>query len=434
MRLVWWQRLVLARLLEVDSQGRLVWLSAVLSMPRQVGKSWLLRALAMWRIHQTARFGEEQTVMHISRGLSASREVQRAARMWARERKPSGYNSREQNGAQEVSTPDGSRWLIRDMNGAYGFSASLAIVDEAWGVDVGHVEEGLEPTLPQRSNPQLVLVSTAHRRTTALMPERRALAVGRLRNPGSALLIEWSAPTGTPPSVGAARDCSPWWSEAREALALEAFERMAAAGPAGHDSGPGDAFITQTMNRWPAGAYTRDGIVPLVDAEVWARAADLTAHPTGPLIVAVDDRMGVGAAAAAAGMSDDGRVIVWGQLFRNRALAANWAALLAESRPGSRVVVGAVLVGDDAFPAAAKVSTADAAAAWPKLRELLAAGMLAHDGGTELSTQIVAVKVAERTGGLGVISRSRSDLARCASWAIAAAAVAPAPKPRWAMV
>ena len=41
----WWQRLVAVRLLEVDKDGRLVWETAVLSMARQLGKSWLLREL-----------------------------------------------------------------------------------------------------------------------------------------------------------------------------------------------------------------------------------------------------------------------------------------------------------------------------------------------------------------------------------------------------
>src|SRR4029077_19219670 len=45
----WWQRLVAARLLETDRDGRLVWETATLSTARQVGKSWLLRELCLWR-------------------------------------------------------------------------------------------------------------------------------------------------------------------------------------------------------------------------------------------------------------------------------------------------------------------------------------------------------------------------------------------------
>src|SRR4029077_13727791 len=47
----WWQRLVATRLLEVDGDGRLVWETLILSMARQLGKSWLLRELLLWRMH-----------------------------------------------------------------------------------------------------------------------------------------------------------------------------------------------------------------------------------------------------------------------------------------------------------------------------------------------------------------------------------------------
>jgi hypothetical protein len=57
-----------------------------------------------------------------------------------------------------------------------------------------------------------------------------------------------------------------------------------------------------------------------------------------------------------------------------------------------------------------------------------------HDGGHELSSQMLSVRVAERVGGLAVTSRTRSDLARCAAWAVAACATVPAPKPAWVMV
>ena len=45
-------------------RGALVWETAVLSMARQLGKSWLLRELVLWRIHQGDRFGEPQDVLH----------------------------------------------------------------------------------------------------------------------------------------------------------------------------------------------------------------------------------------------------------------------------------------------------------------------------------------------------------------------------------
>ena len=54
----WWQRLAATRLLEHDADGHLVWLWAVLSTSRQVGKSVLLGELALWRLAQAARWGD----------------------------------------------------------------------------------------------------------------------------------------------------------------------------------------------------------------------------------------------------------------------------------------------------------------------------------------------------------------------------------------
>ena len=83
-RLRWWQRLVAARVLEVDADERLCWEAVVLTLARQLGKSLLLRELAMWRIHQHDRFGEPQDVLHTGKDLAVCKEVQRPARIWAK--------------------------------------------------------------------------------------------------------------------------------------------------------------------------------------------------------------------------------------------------------------------------------------------------------------------------------------------------------------
>ena len=80
----WWQRLVATRLLEVDEDGELVWETMVLTMARQLGKSWLLRELLLWRIMQGDRFGEPQDCLHTGKDLAVTKEVQRPARLWAK--------------------------------------------------------------------------------------------------------------------------------------------------------------------------------------------------------------------------------------------------------------------------------------------------------------------------------------------------------------
>ena len=47
-----WQAYVAARVLEHDAEGQLVHRRVGITVPRQVGKSVLLRMLAAWRMHQ----------------------------------------------------------------------------------------------------------------------------------------------------------------------------------------------------------------------------------------------------------------------------------------------------------------------------------------------------------------------------------------------
>ena len=54
------------------------------------------------------------------------------------------------------------------------------------GPRVESIEEGLTPTMVEREQPQLLLVSTAHRLATALMLGRRQVALAR----------SWRAVTG----------------------------------------------------------------------------------------------------------------------------------------------------------------------------------------------------------------------------------------------
>src|SRR5262245_54206921 len=188
----WWQRPVATRLLEHDTDGRLVWEAMVLSTARQVGKSWLLRELCLWRIHQADRFGEPQDVLHTGKDLAVCKEVQRAARVWAKARTNT-YKVREVNGQEEIEyLQDGSRWMLRAKEATYGYSVSLGAVDEAWKVRPHSVDEGLTPTMAEREQPQLLLVSTAHRMATSLMLGRRQAALAELETGDGDLLIEWS--------------------------------------------------------------------------------------------------------------------------------------------------------------------------------------------------------------------------------------------------
>jgi hypothetical protein len=226
-QLRWWQRLVAVRLLEIDADGRLVWEAALISTARQVGKSWLLRELALWRVHQGERFGEPQDVLHTGKDLAICKEVQRRGRIWAKGR-PAEYAVREVNGQEQIELlADGSRWLLRAKEAVYGYGSSLALVDEAWRVRASVVDEGLTPTMAEREQPQLILFSTAHRRATSLVLDRRRVALDSLHRSDGDLLIEWSSLSDSEDDDRAGwREASPYWSDRRERLVRGVWERV----------------------------------------------------------------------------------------------------------------------------------------------------------------------------------------------------------------
>lgn len=197
---------------------------------------------------------------------------------------------------------------------------------------------------------------------------------------------------------------------------------------------PAEAFRSQYLNAWPVGrvaASSRDE--PLVDQAAWSDAAnDHMQLPNSPLIVSIEDWFGRGAAAAVAALLADGRVFVAGMLFAGRAQACSWAANVLTAHPESRLLVGASLIADAAVVAATAatvtmkaepMSTTATATALPTVRQLISERRLMHDGSAELSGQMLGMRVSpSRAGGLLVSSRSqRSDLARCAAWAVTVA-------------
>lgn len=275
LRLRWWQRLAFRRSLEVDDAGHLVWPSVVETTPRRAGKSVRLRSMALWRLHQAQRLGETQLVMFTAKDMQVAKEVLRPAMAWA---DGQGYKVLRGAGTDAIEHPDGSRWLMRGQDSVYGYDVCLGMVDEAWSVRPGVVDDGLEPALLERVQPQLVLTSTAHRRATALMRGRMAAA---LADEGDALLLRWSAPAGA--EVGdpvAWRAASPHWSEGRAELLGRALRRIAAgqADPDPLEPDPVEAFRSQYLNHW---AEARPGSAEWLPRDQVEACGSLTG-PVGP--------------------------------------------------------------------------------------------------------------------------------------------------------
>jgi len=431
----WWQQLVAARLLEVDADGRLVWEALVLSLARQLGKSWLLRELCFWRMHQGERFGEPQDVLHTGKDLAVCKEVQRPARVWAKARKHD-YRVREVNGQEEIERlADGSRWMLRAKEAVYGYSVSAAAVDEAWKVKASSVDEGLTPTMTEREQPQLWLVSTAHRRASKLMLDRRLVALAELEAGDGDLLLEWSAPAGSELDDEAAwRAASPHWTGRRRSLIsrrLTAIEAGEIEDPDEPD--PVESFRAQWLNQWPARLNQLSGATePLLPEGVWAELADESLVSTGAVWVAIEDDYGLGAAVAAATRLADGRIEVDGWLRGDWDSAVADVQQLAGLRPLRSLLVGASLL--DRLPPgmrgqATPCGTAQTKAGLALLRDLALNRQVTHDQTTgELDQTLDLAAVKEAPSGLFLVAKGPTHLVRALAWALVAAHK-PAPMP-----
>jgi hypothetical protein len=337
---------------------------------------------------------------------------------------------REVNGQEEIEVrADGSRWMLRAKEAVYGYSVAFGVVDEAWRVRASSIDEGLTPTMAEREQPQLLLVSTAHRKATALVLERRKVALDGLEVGDGDLLIEWSAPRGAAAEDREAwRLASPVWGARRERLITKAHERMLAGELEDADEpDPVEAFRAQWLNVWPAVRSDPSGPTePLLPDGVWSGLADDDLAATGGgLWVALEDDFGLGAAVACARRLADGRLEVDGWLRGDWDSAVLDVERLREAHPIRRLLVGASML--DRIPQAlrpvaeARLQTS-VRGGLALLRDLAINGQVAHDVTTvELDEALGVAMVRESPTGLVLVGKGPVHLVKALVWALGAA-------------
>jgi hypothetical protein len=438
----WWQRLVAYRLLEVDGEGELVWSNLILTTARQSGKSVLLAELALWRIEQGPRFGEPQLVMMTGKDLSVLREIQRPARLWAKQREGE-YKVREAQGQEEVALlADGSRFMIRSRYAVYGYSVSVGVVDEGWAVPESTVSDGLEPTMAERAASQLWVFSTAHRLATDLVRSRRRAALEQIASPAEpedTLFLEWSAPPGM--ALDDERGwhwASPHWTPRREKM-VRAKLRRALAGQRDDDAtdpDPVESFRSQWLNQWPADGVAVNTDRLVAHGELLVKG-DAPSGLESPVLVMEDNLGGQGCALVLAQRVGE-LVAVTSQTYDRREEA--WSYLRAVSAADNvwdpTVLVGATLSVDPAAEelAAEARGSRELRPAVGLFRDLLADGRLRFDGTDDtLTTALLAARTVDTLTGTTLAfvkgGQGRLDIVRAVLWAVAEAVQNP-PEPQ----
>ena len=417
----WWQELMATRLLEIDADGRLVWEVAILSLARQLGKTWWLADVCAWR-SETDRFDVEQTVLSTGKDVAVCREMQRPARVRAKQRKGE-YKVREVNGQEEIERlrDPSSRWMVRAKESVYGVSATMATVDEGWKVPASCVDDGIIPTMVEQEQTQLLLVSTAHRRASALMIGRRATAFDDLSTGRGSLLVEWSAPPDSALDDRRAwRQASPHWTAKRERWIAE---RLTAAQSGESDDAdepdPISAFRCQWLNQWPSKRVLPTKGERLLDVDEWASKTMTLVPEGGRIWIAVEDFFGQGAAVAAAVQLDVDLVGLDGWLCDSWEEAMNDVRALIASHERYRLFVGATM--SKRVPSNLTFRTcgsAETRTGLSTLRDLVRNDRLVHDDSPELDAQIASCRVTQAVVGLMIVAGSRTDLVRAASWAV----------------
>ena len=415
----WWQRLVLRLLLQHDIDGALLFSWAVVSTARQSGKTWLLRELAWWRLHQRALFDDVQHVVHTARTLTPAWDTILPVLLGLIESDT--YDVTRAQARYGVLFDDGG-WRVISQSNVYGQTASLGLVDEAWGVKPSDITDGFEPIIVERSSGQLALVSTAHRRATSLMPSRRVEAIEQITAPARGLIVEWSTPRHLPLTDRAGwRMASPSWSPAREQLMADSLVRALGGeslDPTEPD--PVESFRAQWLNQWPTRSMVVGAGEPLVDIEVWASlAVNSPKTPSGAAVLAVEDYHGNGYGAVLVGEIDAGRMLIRSWTFERRRDLLDWLASVVAL---PTVLAGVTLATDKDLvrvaPVVERHGTTETALALPLLREMVAADRVRHIDSLTLSEQLKVLRVRSLPTGLHIASRERNDLVRCAAWGV----------------
>jgi hypothetical protein len=404
-----WNRLAWSRVLSTVG-GRLAHRQALISTSRQNSKTTWSEALVGWWLTDHADAIGAQTALWLSHDLRLSeRSFVRLARILEPRRTYVTYSF----GRQRMLLDNGSELAVASntASAGHGFSTDLAVADEAWRLKPDAIDEGVIPSMRARTNPLLVMTSTAGDGDSVLLRSWRDRGLDAVETgaPGPLCFLEWSMPPGVDPY-----NPRLWsWPNPCLGTTLTADTLIA------ESHGPRSTFLRASLNQWvsggdcwlPAGQWDRCRYPrQLPDPEGGVIAAEVSQG--GERFVALHAWMhnGVTFAAPVAVTESEGEL---------------WAILEAAYADADlRLLVTPSL--EPHLPAAMGrrsgiVGMRELARQVPLVRSMIAAGQVAHPGSPTLDEH-VGRAVATLSAGLSTAHSSGGiELARCLVWAVAAA-------------
>lgn len=269
-------------------------------------------------------------------------------------------------GNEGIELRNGSRlrFVARTGGSGRGFSADLAVLDEAYNLPE-HAMAAILPTLSARPNPQVWYTSSAV--NAELHPHGLVLARVRRRglagNDPSLCYLEWSVDEGRfrdDPSVVADPLA---WAEANPGLGVRISEEHVSRE---RRTMGAKSFAVERLSigDWPP--EPSEDVEHVVDMERWAGLVDRTAQMRDPVAFALDVAPDRGAASiAVAGYADGGphvevvesrRGVAW-LVDRMSELAGKWrpcAVLLDPAGPAGSLIPSLASAGVDVTPVTAR--------------------------------------------------------------------------------
>lgn len=410
-QLMGWQQRVINDVFSMDVPGDFVFREALISTARQQGKSLLMKAIAGWWATDFATIrGVPQSIVIVAnqkkRSMALFRELARELEGKFE------MVIRWQNGDERITFADGSTIVVLAASEhVHGGSYDCILVDELWDIKGEVIFTALRPSQIARTNPLMVMFSTAGDLSSTAMIQLRSQGIAAIDSgKDTALyLAEWSPPPGV--SV----ENREWWPWANPSLGtLVTMKALELA----FDSPNRQSFIRGHLNLWIA---STESWLPLT---VWDRQHTAELLPNGGTLVidsSLDESRYVGVRASVS----EGHIILE-TAFSVDSEAQMWQEVVAIMQD-PKIVLGVtpsleIHTPPDLRRRMTIVGYAELIKWTAMVRSMIVEDTVRHTGDVGLAEHMGRA-VAVKTNSAIVLSSQKSpgpiELARCAVFAVA---------------